>query len=172
MSNRIAKIVADIQYYVKPKLSIEKIADQIDFSRPHLNRLVKDDKKDSKKVYEALVAKFGKYLQNVTNDTTGHSEPDLATKKQLPDKYLSLMEERLSDLKEDKEFLKRNLEFSLAGLHVGQRAILAHVATILDKDNERESGGNKRKEQQLKDDSSKRIGEKMEADSQMGIARN
>lgn len=80
---------------------------------------------------------------------------------------LEIMRERVKELKEDKERLWRNLETSLTGLVIGQKSILAHVATILEKDDERDAAGNKRKEQSLKDETGKRIVDKISAVSQM-----
>lgn len=87
------------------------------------------------------------------------SESDLtATAKEL----LALYRERIAELKEDKEWLKRTIDSNLMGLIFGQKSVLAHVATILEKDNEREAAGNKKKLEQLKDDTDKRIGEKFQ----------
>lgn len=75
---------------------------------------------------------------------------------------LALYRERIAELKEDKEWLKRTIDSNLMGLIFGQKSVLAHVATILEKDNEREAAGNKKKLEQLKDDTDKRIGEKFQ----------
>lgn len=97
------------------------------------------------------------------NGTTTPQEAKSGDKSEL----LDIMRERIKELKEDKDYLKRNLEFSLAGLHLGQKSILAHVSTILEKDDERDAAGNKRKEQSLKDETGKRIVDKVAAVSQM-----
>lgn len=85
---------------------------------------------------------------------------------------LDIMRDRIKELKEDRERLWKNLEFSLAGLHLGQKSILAHVSTILEKDDERDSAGNKRKEQSLKDETGKRIADKISGISQMDTSHN
>lgn len=97
---------------------------------------------------------------------------NVPTKSETPQngeksEILDIMRERIQDLKQDKEWLKKNLEFSLTGLAVGQKSILAHVSTILEKDDEREAAGNKKKEQTLKDDTGRRIGDKFSGSSQM-----
>lgn len=91
------------------------------------------------------------------NGAVRPQEPQHGDKTEI----LALMRERLDDLKQDKEWLKKQMESSLLGLVIGQKSILAHVATILEKDDERDAAGNKKKEQHLKDDSGRRIGEKL-----------
>lgn len=66
-------------------------------------------------------------------------------------------------LKEHNEFLRRNFEFSLTGISVQAASILAYVSTSLEKDDEREAAGDKKKLQQIRTDTGKRIGEKMGA---------
>lgn len=70
--------------------------------------------------------------------------------------------ELIEVLKEQNEFLRRNFETSLAGILVQSASILAHVGTSLEKDDEREAGGNKEKLQRLKSDTGKRIREKLQ----------
>lgn len=106
--------------------------------------------------------------EKVTSAPTKPQEPAPVDKSEL----LDIMRERIKELKEDKDYLKRNLEFSLTGLAIGQKSILAHVATILEKDDEREAGGNKRKEQSLKDDTGRRIGDKLLGSSQKDTSLN
>lgn len=106
------------------------------------------------------------------NAPSNSLQPDSATQTPEVRNYASLMEERLKELKEDKEWLKRNFEFSLTGLVVGQRSILAHVETILEKDNERDAAGNTMKEKDLKDDVNRRIAEKMVVGAKKDIQAN
>lgn len=70
-------------------------------------------------------------------------------------------EELIQVLKEHNEFLRRNFELSLAGISIQAASILAHVATSLEKDDEREAAGNTEKLRQLKTDTGRRIGEKL-----------
>lgn len=101
----------------------------------------------------------GKTSTKNEGDKMEIGESDLtATAKEL----LALYRERIAELKEDKEWLKRTIDSNLMGLIFGQKSVLAHVATILEKDNEREAAGNKKKLEQLKDDTDKRIGEKFQ----------
>lgn len=100
------------------------------------------------------------YEQNVPRETAPpqrQPEREVSSSSEL----MEIMRERVKELKEDKEWLKKNLEFSLTGLAIGQKSILAHVATVLEKDDEREAAGNKKKEQTLKEDTDRRIGDKM-----------
>lgn len=64
-------------------------------------------------------------------------------------------------LKEQNDFLRRNFELSLAGISIQAASILAHVATSLEKDDEREAKGDSEKLRQLQSDTDRRIGEKM-----------
>jgi transcriptional regulator with XRE-family HTH domain len=98
-------------------------------------------------------------LYNV--DFVGIIYDGLRPTEPMPAKYEKLMEERVLELKEDKEWLKRNFEISLAGIGTQAASILAHVATSLEKDDEREAAGSKEKLQQLKKDTGRRIGEKL-----------
>lgn len=108
------------------------------------------------------------YEETPTNGSTRPQETQHGDKSEI----LALMRERLDDLKEDKEWLKKQMEASLAGLHLGQKSILAHVATILEKDDERDSAGSKRKEQSLKDETGKRIVDKVSGISQMDTSQS
>lgn len=94
-------------------------------------------------------------------DTTGSHDAHAGVKSPMADELLDIMRERIKELKEDKDWLKKNLEFSLTGIAIGNKSILAHVATILEKDNEREAAGNKGKAKLLKEDTDRRIGEKL-----------
>lgn len=106
----------------------------------------------------------------------GSSSENATPKPQEPQsgnsELLDIMRERIKELKEDRERLWRNLETSLTGLTIGQKSILAHVAVILEKDDERDSAGNKRKEQALKDETGKRIVDKIAGVSQMDNSRS
>lgn len=114
---------------------------------------------DSEKLQEWLTGE---------NGTPKSQEPQPGDKSEI----LDIMRERIKELKEDRERLWRNLETSLTGLVIGQKSILAHVATILEKDDERDSAGNKRKEQALKDETGKRIVDKISGVSQMDNSRS
>lgn len=95
---------------------------------------------------------FVSIIYNVPQQTPSHPDTE---------KYKKVMEERVLELKEDKEWLKKNLEFSLAGISIQAASILAHVATSLEKDDEREAKGDSEKLRQLQSDTDRRIGEKM-----------
>lgn len=117
----------------------------------------------------------GEMVEVFEDSSNGRTKPQ----ESLNSEFLDIMRDRLKDmhervreLKEDKEWLKKNLEFSLTALMVGNKSILAHVATILEKDDEREAGGNKKKEQALKDDSGRRIGDKLSGFGKMDMPQS
>lgn len=92
---------------------------------------------------------------------------------------LEFMREQINDLKKDKAKLEKDtdrlwntLESSLIGLSIQGKQVLATVSVILEKDNERDAQGNKKKEQALKDDTDKRIGDKFSAPSQTDNSLN
>lgn len=95
-------------------------------------------------------------------------EPQHGDKSEI----LEIMRERVKELKEDKERLWNTLESSLIGLSIQGKQVLATVSVILEKDNERDAQGNKKKEQALKDDTDKRIGDKFSAPSQTDNSLN
>lgn len=78
-------------------------------------------------------------------------------------------EDLIQLLKEQNEFLRRNFELSLTGISIQAASILAHVATALEKDDEREAAGNAKKLQQLQTDTDRRIGEKMVVGAKMDM---
>jgi hypothetical protein len=63
MSNKVAKLLEDIQY--KTQKSLEDIANDIGYSRPYLNN-VKLAKEDNEKVYNKLRVYYSEILQNVS----------------------------------------------------------------------------------------------------------
>lgn len=89
--------------------------------------------------------------------------PRKTPSRPVTEKYEKVMEERVLELKEDKDWLKRTLELSLTGISVQAASILAYVSTSLEKDDEREAGQDEQKLRRLRTDTGKRIGEKMGA---------
>lgn len=88
---------------------------------------------------------------------------------QIDPRYIALLEERVADLKKDKEWLQRNFETNLTGLNFGQKSVLAHLAVILDKDDERDAGGNKTKSEKLKAETGRRIDDILKGGDEQGI---
>lgn len=153
----------------------EEIALGLGYGKNYISEMLSPTGKVSTKFVNSLKLKHAKSLEipNKHDNAPSNSlQPDSATQTPEVRNYASLMEERLKELKEDKEWLKRNFEFSLTGLVVGQRSILAHVETILEKDNERDAAGNTMKEKDLKDDVNRRIAEKMVVGAKKDIQAN
>lgn len=151
-------------------LSAEKLASLLGVTQESLYKWEKGTQPSNPDHYLRLTKWLLDENTNVLEESTipykaaTKSEPlQIGDKSEL----LDIMRERIQDLKQDKEWLKKNLEFSLTGLAVGQKSILAHVSTILEKDDERDAAGNKKKEQTLKDDTGRRIGDKLSGSSQM-----
>lgn len=145
-------------------LSVEKLASMLGVSKDNLFKWEKGHRPREQQDYIKMESWLGGKLETIPTvkpaQNGGNSE------------LMDMMKERINELKEDKAFLKRNLEFSLAGLAVGQKSILAHVSTILEKDNERDADGNKKKEQLLKDDTDRRIADRLSGSSQMDTFQN
>lgn len=129
-------------------MTVEQIADESKNSRQTLQRYKKEG--DSQKVWNKLLSRF----PDIINGTPAQPEP-------VNDKYVASIEDRLHDLKQDKEWLKKMVEINLNNLVFGQKSILSHVSVILEKDCEAEAAGDKRKEKRLKDDVDKRATAKM-----------
>lgn len=159
----------------KNKLSQQELSDKTGIPKDRIAKW-EQGKGAPKAADSKILDKFFKELVPRGQEGDGYllQEQELplpGDKRITADKYFALMEERLADLKVDKEWLKRQIEFSLAGLIVGQKSVLAHVSTILEKDNERDAGGDKKKEKKLKDDSDKRIVEKIVGHTQKDTAQ-
>lgn len=143
--------------------SIKEIAQVIGMSRAYFNHTINQGGN------RAINSLLEEHFADVLTPEVRETEQTKSVTQVSKDPYLSLMEERVTDLKEDKRRLYNILETSLAGIAIGQKSILAHVATILDKDNERDSAGNKKKLELLTDDSNRRIAEKFQVVQQTGI---
>lgn len=153
------------------KFPVAAIHKATGFGKPTISQYLSGKLPPSENFITAFYKSFENSLKKVQssgNGTPRPQEPHHGDKSEI----LEIMRERLHDLKEDKEWLKRQFESSLTGLVVGQKSILAHVATILEKDDEREAAGNRRKEQSLKDDTGKRIVDKISGVSQMDTSQN
>lgn len=156
------------------KLNKTKLATDLGMSKQNLYQLFESKSlqpETIEKIERKFRLKWDKIKQLVNIDV-----PRGTPKPQEPQsgnsELLDIMRERIKELKEDRERLWRNLETSLTGLTIGQKSILAHVAVILEKDDERDSAGNKRKEQALKDETGKRIVDKIAGVSQMDNSRS
>lgn len=79
------------------------------------------------------------------------------------DKYIAVLEERIQELKEDKDWLKRTLETSLGRVAIVASSALAHIDVSLDQDIDREAKGDKAKAKRLRQETDKRIADKMTA---------
>lgn len=161
-----------LDFLKKRGITRSEIEDDLNYSENYIDQAL--SKGGNKRFLKALEKYKSDILQNAIKMGSRGTQLikeiliEEANKGGTDGKYVALMEERIKELKEDKEWLKRNFEFSLAGLAVGNKSILAHLSTILDKDNEREAAGNKSKEARLKEDSDRRIGEKMKVAAQTG----
>lgn len=149
-------------------LSAEKLAALLNVNVNNLYKWEKGHRPHDPEDYIKVEKWLAGNQESVTTFQNAPQPPQNGEKSEL----LEMYRERIKELKEDKDYLKRNLEFSLTGLAVGQKSILAHVSTILEKDNEREAAGNKRKEQFLKDDTDRRISDKLMGASQMDSSLN
>lgn len=149
MPNELEKILNDIQF--KTGKTLEEIAKEIGYSRPHLNNA--KNKKGSEKIVGILKTKYYNILQG---GSTGNGRKDDPAPGYIPaEKVIQMLEEQNA-------FLRRNFEASLMGLGIQAASILAHVATGLEKDDEREAQGDSAKLQRLKNDTGRRIAEKLQ----------
>lgn len=83
----IGELVKKIQYVTN--LTIEQIADRIDFSRPHLTTLIKSG--ESKKVLDRLKTRFAAELAQAPELTTTTNKPVFDVKsKDTPDKDITI----------------------------------------------------------------------------------
>lgn len=149
------------------KFPVAAISKATKFGKGQVSDYLKRNKEPSKNFLTAFYNAFESSI-NVPRATTKPEAPLPADKTEL----LDIMRERIADLKQDKEWLKKQMETNLTGLVIGQKSILAHVSTVLEKDDERDAAGNKRKEQALKDETGKRIVDKISGVSQMDKSRN
>lgn len=78
MSNKLANIIAEIQYRLN--LSQEEIADRIGYSRPYLSNAIKKDAKG--KILDTIMKEFAEIVQNVP--TEKKESPRLVIQKDEP----------------------------------------------------------------------------------------
>lgn len=159
MSNEAQHLLNHIQYKTGKSLSV--IAKEIGYSRPHLNK-AKLNPIEGGKIVGILKTKYANELKDVPGGT------GLKTQQKEDAAGVVPATEVIQILKEQNEFLRRTWEASLTGILVQGASILAHVATSLEKDDEREAAGNKEKLQQLQSNTGRRIAEKMGA----GVQKN
>lgn len=152
------------------KFPVAAIQKETGFGKGTVSQYLNKKLEPSENFLTSFYKAFQKRLQKVSRDTV--SDRNITGSKIDSEELMDIMRERIKELKEDKDWLKRNWESNLTGLVIGQKSILAHVATILEKDDERDSAGNKRKEQALKDETGKRIVDKISGVSQMDNSRN
>jgi hypothetical protein len=101
MSNEIDNIIKKVQY--KTGKSLDDIAKDIGYSRPHLSKEKK--KGDNEHLLQVLKTKYYNILQEVPQETSGT----------VPAKDL------IQVLKDQNEFLRRNFELSLISIVEGQQ---------------------------------------------------
>lgn len=155
------------------KFPVATIAKETGYSKGNVSAYLKGSA-PSQNFINAFYKKFSNSIKKVPRENSPLTlqEPEPGYKAGQPEKYLSLMEERVKELKEDKEWLKKQIEVNLNSLAYGQKSILSHVSVILDKDCEQEADGDKRKEKRLKDDVDKRATAKMLGTQQTDSVNN
>lgn len=156
-------------------LSAEKLASLLGVTQESLYKWEKGTQPSNPEQYLRVIKWLSDGItENSEKGTTFQNATPRPQEAQHGDKseILEIMRERVKELKEDKERLWNTLESSLIGLSIQGKQVLATVSVILEKDNERDAQGNKKKEQALKDDTDKRIGDKFSAPSQTDNSLN
>lgn len=164
---RISTFYEDVQR-LGLKRPVAAISKETGYSKGNVSLYLSKKLQPSGKFIDRFYEVFKESLKNVPHLTIGKqtaTEELNNNKEEGQSKTLGHVpaEDLIQLLKEHNEFLRRNFEFSLTGISVQAASILAYVSTSLEKDDEREAAGDKKKLQQIRTDTGKRIGEKMGA---------
>ncbi|HYD90250.1 MAG TPA: helix-turn-helix transcriptional regulator [Flavobacterium sp.] len=155
-------------------ISAQRLADKIGIDADRLRKWEQKDLTPRLEDVQKIESFFGmelsalqklKSIKNflkVPHETRAQEVPaGVGRKTGTDEKYLALMEERIRELKEDKEWLKQTIDSSLGSLFYGQRNLLAHVQIGLERDEAKESSGSPKKASQLLESRNRRISELM-----------
>lgn len=152
---RISKFYEDVKV-LGLKRPVAAISEATGFSKgnvsQYLNRKSPPSENFIDKFYEVFKESFKKVPHGTQKEPIGGQA---STSGYVP------AADMIAVLKEQNEFLRRNFEASLTGILVQGASILAHVATNLEREDEREAGYNAEKLLQLKIHTDSKIAEKL-----------
>lgn len=149
----IINIVSD-----RSGLSQEKLAERLGYGKTYISEMLSPRGKVTSKFIRVFRNQFAEYLENPKKQESILKE----------EKIIQVLDDRIKELKEDKEWLKKMLESNLTGLIAGQASVLAHIQAGLEQVDEINSDGSKRKVSQLRESRGKRISELLGGSSERG----
>lgn len=141
-------------------LSQEKMAMELGYGANYISEMLSPSGKITSKFIRAFRNHFKEHLEN---PKSGKVVSEIGVEKTM-----EIMDERIKELKEDKEWLKKMFESNLTGLIAGQASILYHIQAALEQGDDLVSGGDKKKAARLRESRGRRISELLTGTEQKG----